>query len=445
MRRTTVPGFLLVVSLQGCGKVADSTEGTAAAAGWTGTGGAGGVGGASTGGAPSGGAAGAPCDGLTRVGDVIEVLKPSGDGLNPALVALGASVEVVFETTSPSGKTIVKGDWLSPWSGAWSPPLVGAAAIFADVNDPFVAAANAKKSTSAVLHGVAGAPCLRLATIDPQDTLATIGSCTSSPPVDVGAPRLLLARSDSGPEDAYVVAYESGGHQLSFASVSGAKVGAPGWLGCATSPLLAAGWSSPSGTLVAFSTSRPFQTCGLDAWADGPPTRLQIARLGDGADPSSAELRHELTLTEPIVALRLAPRADGGAWVVFQTALGIPAGPLRALAVDAQGKPTSELVDVVDPGDVAPFALAPMGNRALLVWYPFPVCKNEPCAALRFHRLDDSTQSSTAPIHVEPLLGAPLGSLSLASSPDAKSAIAAWHDLKGMPSQLFAARFDCAN
>lgn len=435
MRRGEALGLLLGLSLLGaCGKVAESSEGTAAAAGWSGAAGSGASGGVA--GAPTGGAAGdAPCESLTRVGDVVEVVKPMGEGLFPELVALGSSLDLVFEASSASGKTIVKGRWLSPWAGAWSPPVVGAAAIFADVNKPFVAGADATKTTAAVLHGVAGQPCLRLATIDPQDTLAHIGSCTASPPVDVGAPRW-LGPTSSG----YLVAYETAAHQLRFASVSGGAPSAPAWLGCATAPMFAAGWASPDGELVVYSTSRPFQACELDAYTDGPPLRLQIARLG-----SSPELRHELVLKDPIVALRLAPRADGGAWLVFQTAFGVQAGPLRALAVDPQGKPTAEPIDLVDPGDVPPFAVAPMGNRAMLVWYPFPACKDAPCQSLRFHLLDETAKLSTPPAHVEPLPGAPLGSLSLASSPDATSVIAAWHDLKAMPSQVFAARFDCAS
>lgn len=438
MTRTAPWLWLALPLLAGCGKVEDSTEGTAAAAGWSGAAGSSGSGGSGGGGgvagAPTGGAAGfAPCEALARVGDVVEIGKPMGEGLFPELVTLGSSVQVVFEATSSSGKTIVKGQWLSPWSGPWSAPVVGAAAIFADVNKPFVAAPNTTKTTAAVLHGVAGKPCLRLATIDPQDTLAEVGSCTGS--ADVGAPRMLVATSSG-----YVVAYERANYQLHFEGAGGGTASAPLWLGCATTPMIARGWSSPAGAFVAYSTSRPFQACELDAYTDGPPNRLQVARVGN-----NAELRHELVLKDPIVGLRVAPRADGGAWIVLQTALGVAAGPLRALALDAQGKPLTELVDIVDPGDAPPFAVASMGNRAMLVWYPFPVCKNDPCQSLRFHRLDETAKLSTPALHVEPLPGAPLGSLSLASSPDATSVIAAWHDLKGMPSQVFAARFDCTS
>lgn len=437
--------LILAAPIGACGKVADSSEGTAAAAGWAGaagttsTGGSGGAAGAS-----SGGAAGeATCTALKRVGDVAAVAQPSGEGLFPELVSLGSEVELVFEIASGSGKLLVKGHWSAPWSDEWSPPIVGAAAIVANPNKPFATAPNAKHTTSAVLHGLVDGPCLRLATIDPQDTLALVGSCTTSPPVDVGSPLMVLPTSSAGGADSYLVGYETAQHQLYVASVGGGVAGTPWWLGCATGGVFAQGWRSPEGALVALSTSRPFDACGLDAYADGPPTRLQIARLGSGADPYYADLRHELVLPDPIVALRLAPRADGGAWIVFQTALGVDAGPIQALAVDAQGKPISGVVDVVAPGDVAPFAVAGLGNRALLVWYPFPACPDEPCQTLRFHVIDEATKLTTPPIHQEPLQGAPLGSLSLVSSPDAASVIAAWHDLKAMPSEVYAARFDC--
>lgn len=437
--------FLFAAPLCACGRVSETSEGTAAVAGWAGAAGAlptGGTGG--TAGAGSGGAAGTtPCNALKRIGDVIKVTKPDGEGLRPELVVLGSAAEVVFETMGVSGKIIVKGHWTAPWSEPWSPPVVGAAAISANIDKPFASAANTKKSTAAVLHGVAGEPCLRLATIDPQDTLALIGSCTASPAIDAGSPLLVVSTSASGATDDYLVGYETVGHQLYFATVTAGKAGSPWWLGCATASVLAQGWYSPEGTLVAYSTSRPFNTCGLDSYADGPPTRLQIARLGDGADPFYADLRHELVLPDPIVALRLAPRADGGAWIVFQTALGVNAGPIRALAVDAGGKPKSAVLDLAAPGDLVPFAVAQLGNRAMLAWYPFPGCPDEQCQTLRFVLVDEALQPATPPIHLEPLGGAPFGSLSLVGSPDATSVIAAWHDLKGMPSEVFAARFDC--
>jgi hypothetical protein len=43
---------------------------------------------------------------------------------------------------------------------------VGAAVIPADINKPYATAADPKQMSSAVLHGVIGAPCLRLGKID---------------------------------------------------------------------------------------------------------------------------------------------------------------------------------------------------------------------------------------------------------------------------------------
>jgi hypothetical protein len=130
---------------------------------------------------------------------------------------------------------------------------------------------------------------------------------------------------------------------------------------------------------------------------------------------------------------------------VFQTVIGVGASPIQALAVDAQGKPSSDVIDIVAPGNLVPFAVAPMGNRAMLVWYPFPGCPDEPCQTLRFASIDETVSLSTPPLHLEPWPGAPMGELSLLSSPDASSLIAAWSDLKAMPSDIFAAKFDCAN
>jgi hypothetical protein len=101
----------------------------------------------------------------------------------------------------------------------------------------------------------------------------------------MGSPRLVIPTSTAGNGENYVVGYETDPHQLHFANVSAGAASAPWSLGCATASVYAQGWYSPEGTIVVFSTSRPFNGCGLDLYTDGPPTRLQIVRLGDGADP----------------------------------------------------------------------------------------------------------------------------------------------------------------
>jgi hypothetical protein len=456
-KRSLTPA-LVALPLFACGIVTEIEDGTPGAAGSAQAGAAqtGGVGGGSAGmpsagsggsaggGAASGGAgggsAGSPaCESLQRIGEIVKVSVMLSDDQRPQLVSLGSSVDLVYESFSSGSKSIRKARWQAPWTEPWAAPGSGAAAIQANINKPFVTAANSKQTSPAVLHGVAGEPCLRLATIDPQDTIATIGSCSEPPAADMGLPRSLVP----GPAENYIVGYELQQHQLQFATVSSGSVSAPWPLGCATAALYAGGWYSPEGTIVAFSTSRPFNGCMLDVYADGPPTRLQVVRLGDGVDPFYADLRHELVLPGPIIELRLTTRADGGAWIVFQTDGGETPGPIQALAVDAQGKPASGILTVEDPLTTPPFAVASLGNRAVLVWRWSPDCDAPPCDALRFKLIDEKVQLSTPPLHLEPGQWPPPWQLSLVSSPDGTSLIGAWSDIKALPSEIWAAKFDC--
>jgi hypothetical protein len=454
---------LFTLPLGACGMVTEIEDGTtggtgggnagAAQTGGLGGGSAGTPSGGSSGGGAAGGTAGAggsagaggavDCTSLQRAGEVVKVASPSGDNQHPRLVGLGSSVELVHASVGASTKGIVKARWHAPWTDPWSAPGPGAAVIPAAINKPYATAANSKQTTPAVLHGVVGVGCLRLATIDPQDTIAHIGDCATTPmppAIDMGLPRLVVPGPASGTAETYLVGYEMDPHQLFFSSVSAGMPSPPWSLGCATASLHAQGWYSPGGTLVAFSTSRPFNGCMLDVYTDGPPTRLQIVRLGDGVDPFYANLQHELELGAPIIALHLARRTDGGAWLVFQTDGGEAPGPIQALALDAEGKPISGVLSVEDPLTTPPFAVAPLGNSALLVW---SACATPPCEMLRFKLIDENVELTTPPIHLEPLPWPPPGELSLVSSPDASSVIAAWSDIKALPSDIWAAKFDC--
>jgi hypothetical protein len=91
------------------------------------------------------------------------------------------------------------------------------------------------------------------------------------------------------------------------------------------------------------------------------------------------------------------------------------------------------------------FAVAPLGDRAVLLWPWSPDCGSPPCDRLRFKLIDESVTAATAPIHLANVQFPPPWELSLVSSPDGTSLIAAWSDIKALPSDIWAAKFDCVN
>ena len=94
--------------------------------------------------------------------------------------------------------------------------------------------------------------------------------------------------------------------QTRLATSDGAVLSA---VGCGTSSLFADGVPSGAGFLVAYSSSRPFLECNPDNGADGPPDRLQIARVDEG----KITFGDEITAFSEILGIKVAPRADGGA------------------------------------------------------------------------------------------------------------------------------------
>lgn len=199
-------------------------------------------------------------------------------------------------------------------------------------------------------------------------------------------------------------------------NVARAGTGAPGSvtshfdaLGCATAPMYASAWRSPeAGVVMVLTTSRPFLSCFEDQYADGPPNRLEVVAFGSGSDVSKVQLLHEVVLDHAVLSVELAPRSDGGAWLVFQAATGSssssPPGPIQALALDASGKPTTSIKSIVPaatglgPSEPASYAVTALGNRLVVAGsWASSECKASWCPGLRIHLVDESTPDNAPP------------------------------------------------
>lgn len=131
-------------------------------------------------------------------------------------------------------------------------------------------------------------------------------------------------------------------------------------VGCASSAMFASAIPDGDGFTVALSNAVPFGAC-----VDGPvsvATRLQIVRV-DAALVGTTE--NELTFSEPLALVALAPRS-GGAWLVARTdgstSEAIPAA--LAYRLDTNGQVVGEPARVIEDGDgPSAVAIAAVGDR----------------------------------------------------------------------------------
>jgi len=452
----------------GAGGALGGTGGAASGGGGSATGGGAGAG-------ASGGTAPVACSGLKRTGDPIPISN-NDEAAFPSLVRVKAGAAVVYRHPSPSpspGFELLFPVWTDPWAGAWSPPAPSSASITGLSNvyeHTFQAAEGAAAGSVVVLHSSVDNTCMTLSRAVPKlETLAGLGC---PPPMFTHGPNpaALVAVPTSSAGETYLAASATGyggliptNYQLNVARVAVPSSGAPGTvtsmfdaLGCATAPMFARAWRSPTaGAVMALTNSRPFLSCLEDLYADGPPNRLQIVGFGPGGDVTKVQLLHELVLPHAVLSLAVAPRSDGGAWVVFQAATGAsstsPPGPIQALALDASGKPATSIKSVVvaptglGPSEPASYAATALGNRLVVAGsWASAECKETWCPGLRIHVVDESTPDNAPPMLVAFPSSAMISSpISLLASSDGASLIATYSDWTGNPTDVWAERFEC--
>jgi hypothetical protein len=228
----------------------------------------------------------------------------------------------------------------------------------------------------------------------------------------------------------------SGHYALTFGRFA---LGAPSFdqdSGCATQPIHADAVRIPKAYLLALSSSRPLGTCQDDLGADGPPTRLEVARLDDGA--ASPVLVHWSDDGVPIAGLRLI-RRPGGAWLVWQ--LG---GSLHALGIDEAGEPlTPRSVLVADGFGVDGFAAADLGDQ-LAVAYTDAF---DPFVSKIVLRVFDEHGAPVGESVIEPELEHwPVPPYALLGSPSGDRLLLAWTAAPGGPEKrVKVGRWSCAD
>jgi hypothetical protein len=235
----------------------------------------------------------------------------------------------------------------------------------------------------------------------------------------------------------YVVE-RSGHHYLFLGTREG--LGIESGSGCATETLLADAVPRPDGHLVAYTTSRDFDSCFDDLGFDGPPTRIQLARAQDGR---LVELVFELDWNERYAQLELEWRSDG-AWLAWQRPGGVTADGIMVTRVTEQGDmPMLPNYFVPSGASFAPFATAHLGDALALGW----IDSAHPSTAQIVVGLYD-THSVNAPYYELRMTPEaeqwPMGPLSLLGSADGSQLLVAWEGSSpNGPSGVYVTRVDC--
>lgn len=380
--RAFFPGTIhlpLCLFLAACGARSSLQPGEAAEGGGGNTAGAGGMGGAA-----AGGGAGAPAGGGGTGGVVVgscDVLVVDGPPLSPSPAIIGdkqlvpwlAATEVdgsraalVYVERSFAGeaffhKASVALD--SPW-GAW-PSGLGTSASHG-TSDGFVVGPDREGRFSMLTtdepNNAGDVPTGMIVWAPSAGVPGAKGQFFGD--VTPGLPALVTS---NGKE--YLAGFRTGPPDFEILTLSRVVFGAgpvsKSWIAACAIGAGLSGAAIPfgEGFLVAMSNGRPYSKCLTDDLPDGPPSRLQVAKL-DGGSGGGAQLFEHDDPTTYILQVQLAPAAVG-AWVAWER---VPFEPLdrriEILRLDGAGLPTSDAVIEVPYGTLgAPFALASLGPR----------------------------------------------------------------------------------
>ena len=203
-----------------------------------------------------------------------------------------------------------------------------------------------------------------------------------------------------------------------------------GAVGCANEPLVAAAAPSGAGFLIAYSSSRPYGDCAPDNLADGPPTRVQVARY-----EGKLAFGGEAILPSSVQTLALAPRSDGGAWAAWTTAANGTAAS-RISPAGGLSTPFSPLA--------GPFAIADLAGH-LAVTRSF---SKDGFVTVEAFLFDDAGQALASATIPDSDFTPDSSSFSALASPTGDALLVAWSEAPTIQSgghmHIRLARFDCA-
>jgi hypothetical protein len=181
----------------------------------------------------------------------------------------------------------------------------------------------------------------------------------------IGQRALFVTRGDGD----HLIGFErsfAGHHALAFGRFAAGEPSFDQSSGCGTAPISADAARVPGAYLIALSSSRPLGSCQDDFGVDGPPIRLELARLADGA--ASPALGALIDSGSPIRQLRLL-RASQGTWLVWQYGGGVQPSPVLAVRVDDAGQLASPIFSVAPDGSVFDgFSATTLGDRLVIAY-----------------------------------------------------------------------------
>ena len=293
--------------------------------------------------------------------------RPRLAQLTGTQVALVVGLDAV-ESPGPV-PSAVGGAFFEGW-GAW-PATLGPQAVFSSVGGADVRASRSGSGELALLFHTDDTnpptPPLGLSVgqgITPTMPVANPSLLDASQPT----PPLFLAASGAGDGGllagwSWELPLNSLHYGLRFAPIGKTPGAVIEGLACGTQDLHADAVASGTGFLVAASTSAPFGMCGVGGapGPDGPPNRLQLARVDKGI----ATFGDEKVEIGPILGVSMAPRTDGGAWVVWLPTGDPAAAPPRASRVDAAGKLVGPSFVVGSAGTTG-YAVSSLGDRLVV-------------------------------------------------------------------------------
>ena len=213
-------------------------------------------------------------------------------------------------------------------------------------------------------------------------------------------------------------------------------------LGCATTPIVADAFASDQGFVIALANGLPLATLGCTS--SGPATQLQLGKVSlTGTVSPGGTLGTLLPIGNESAAIqwvRAAPRAGGGAWVLWYGALSHgedpPAPGLQLTAFDTTLQPAQTVTingTVANPTGDAPypnnFAIVRGGTHLVIAWLNDP----SPGADLQPELVVEILDGSAKAVDVlkVPTLGAVNAPLSLLPSPQGDAALLAWSVSEG--------------
>ncbi len=216
-------------------------------------------------------------------------------------------------------------------------------------------------------------------------------------------------------------------------------------VGCGNQPLVADAARTDVGFIFAFSSNRPFNSCGEGDWNIGLPSRINFGFSG-GPGGGFGPLGDAVEVQDDEVGyLQLAQATDSGVWVAYEY-MGLNAEvqpPLQLSRFDASGQQIVGPISVIEGFNlVGRPSLTRMGVQPLVAYTPVPTKDTEP-HVIRVTLLRQNGNVSAVGEVAAPSSGLPTGEVVAIGHPNSSEVIVAWSQTEGMNKRVYATKFMC--